>query len=64
MHHRLKKDAPAATARAWPQILADTRRQQLEDSLRHAARDWWGAHFGGNRDALHPRRRCGLETTR
>ncbi len=35
MHHRLKKDAPSGTARALAQILADARRQHLEESLRH-----------------------------
>jgi 4-hydroxy-tetrahydrodipicolinate reductase len=35
MHHRLKKDAPSGTAKALAQILADARRQQLDESLRH-----------------------------
>jgi 4-hydroxy-tetrahydrodipicolinate reductase len=35
MHHRLKKDAPSGTAKTLAQILADARRQQLEESLRH-----------------------------
>ncbi|HEX4121253.1 MAG TPA: 4-hydroxy-tetrahydrodipicolinate reductase [Verrucomicrobiae bacterium] len=35
MHHRFKKDAPSGTARTLAQILADTRRQQLDSVLRH-----------------------------
>jgi 4-hydroxy-tetrahydrodipicolinate reductase len=35
MHHRLKKDAPSGTAKALAEILADTRHQQLEESMRH-----------------------------
>jgi len=35
MHHRFKKDAPSGTAKALAQILADARRQQLDESLRH-----------------------------
>jgi 4-hydroxy-tetrahydrodipicolinate reductase len=35
MHHRLKKDAPSGTAKTLAQILADTRRQQLDKLLRH-----------------------------
>lgn len=35
MHHRLKKDAPSGTAKTLAQILARSRRQQLEQVLRH-----------------------------
>jgi 4-hydroxy-tetrahydrodipicolinate reductase len=35
MHHRLKKDAPSGTAATLARILADARRQQLDESLRH-----------------------------
>jgi 4-hydroxy-tetrahydrodipicolinate reductase len=35
MHHRLKKDAPSGTATTLLEILADTRKLQLEESLRH-----------------------------
>ena len=35
MHHRLKKDAPSGTAKTLAQILAETRRQQLERVVRH-----------------------------
>jgi 4-hydroxy-tetrahydrodipicolinate reductase len=35
MHHRLKKDAPSGTAKTLAQILADARRQQFDESLRH-----------------------------
>jgi 4-hydroxy-tetrahydrodipicolinate reductase len=35
MHHRFKKDAPSGTAKTLAQILADARRQQLDQSLRH-----------------------------
>jgi len=35
MHHRLKKDAPSGTATTLAEILADVRRQQLKQVLRH-----------------------------
>ncbi len=35
MHHRLKKDAPSGTATTLAEILAATRKQQLEDVVRH-----------------------------
>ena len=35
MHHRLKKDAPSGTATTLLEILADVRKLQLEDALRH-----------------------------
>jgi 4-hydroxy-tetrahydrodipicolinate reductase len=35
MHHRLKKDAPSGTAATLAAILADARRQQLQEVIRH-----------------------------
>ena len=35
MHHRMKKDAPSGTATTLLEILADTRKLQLEEALRH-----------------------------
>ncbi len=35
MHHRLKKDAPSGTAATLAEILADVRKQQVTDVLRH-----------------------------
>jgi 4-hydroxy-tetrahydrodipicolinate reductase len=35
MHHRHKKDAPSGTATTLLEILADARKLQLEESLRH-----------------------------
>ena len=35
MHHRLKKDAPSGTATTLVEILADVRKLQLEEALRH-----------------------------
>ncbi|HAM70129.1 MAG TPA: 4-hydroxy-tetrahydrodipicolinate reductase [Verrucomicrobiales bacterium] len=35
MHHRLKKDAPSGTATTLVEILADVRKQQLKEVLRH-----------------------------
>lgn len=35
MHHRLKKDAPSGTATTLLEILADVRKVQLEEALRH-----------------------------
>ena len=35
MHHRLKKDAPSGTANTLLEILADVRKLQLEEALRH-----------------------------
>ena len=35
MHHRLKKDAPSGTAATLSEILADVRRQQLKEVIRH-----------------------------
>jgi 4-hydroxy-tetrahydrodipicolinate reductase len=35
MHHRLKKDAPSGTAKTLAEILADVRKQQLDEVARH-----------------------------
>lgn len=35
MHHRLKRDAPSGTARSLAEILAEVRKQQLEEVIRH-----------------------------
>jgi 4-hydroxy-tetrahydrodipicolinate reductase len=35
MHHRHKRDAPSGTARTLAEILAEVRRVQLEQVLRH-----------------------------
>ena len=35
MHHRTKKDAPSGTAMTLAQILADVRKQQLAEAIRH-----------------------------
>jgi 4-hydroxy-tetrahydrodipicolinate reductase len=35
MHHRLKKDAPSGTAATLAEILADVRKEQLNDVIRH-----------------------------
>ena len=35
MHHRMKHDAPSGTARTLAEILAETRKQQLANVLRH-----------------------------
>ncbi len=35
MHHRLKKDAPSGTATTLLEILADVRKVQLQEALRH-----------------------------
>ena len=35
MHHRLKKDAPSGTAATLAEILADARKQQLKEVVRH-----------------------------
>ena len=38
MHHRTKKDAPSGTATTLVEILADVRKQQLSEVLRHGRR--------------------------
>jgi 4-hydroxy-tetrahydrodipicolinate reductase len=35
MHHRMKRDAPSGTARTLVEILAEVRKQQLDQVLRH-----------------------------
>ena len=35
MHHRLKKDAPSGTATTLAEILADARKLQLKEAIRH-----------------------------
>jgi len=35
MHHRLKKDAPSGTARTLAEVLAEVRKQQLDEVIRH-----------------------------
>ena len=35
MHHRLKKDAPSGTATTLVEILADVRKLQLQEAIRH-----------------------------
>ena len=35
MHHRLKKDAPSGTAATLAEILADVRKLQRKEALRH-----------------------------
>src|SRR2546430_3074658 len=35
MHHRMKKDAPSGTAATLAEILADVRKQQLAEVIRH-----------------------------
>jgi len=35
MHHRMKKDAPSGTAKSLAEILAEVRRQQLDQVARH-----------------------------
>jgi 4-hydroxy-tetrahydrodipicolinate reductase len=35
MHHRHKRDAPSGTARTLSEILAEVRKQELEQTLRH-----------------------------
>ena len=35
MHHRMKKDAPSGTAKTLAEVLADVRKQQLDQVARH-----------------------------
>jgi 4-hydroxy-tetrahydrodipicolinate reductase len=35
MHHRMKKDAPSGTAKSLAEILAEVRKQQLDEVARH-----------------------------
>ncbi len=43
MHHRLKQDAPSGTAMTLAEILADVRKQQLQEVLRHGREGIVGA---------------------
>jgi 4-hydroxy-tetrahydrodipicolinate reductase len=43
MHHRMKKDAPSGTAATLAGILADVRKQQLDEVLRHGRQGIVGA---------------------
>jgi 4-hydroxy-tetrahydrodipicolinate reductase len=43
MHHRLKKDAPSGTAGTLAEILAETRKQQLAEVVRHGREGIVGA---------------------
>lgn len=47
MHHRLKKDAPSGTATTLLEILADVRKVQLEDALRHGRKGIVGERTPG-----------------
>jgi 4-hydroxy-tetrahydrodipicolinate reductase len=47
MHHRLKKDAPSGTATTLLEILADVRKVQLEESLRHGRKGITGERTAG-----------------
>jgi 4-hydroxy-tetrahydrodipicolinate reductase len=46
MHHRLKKDAPSGTASTLAEILAEVRKQQTKDVLRHGRQGIVGARTG------------------
>src|SRR5580765_2313570 len=35
MHHRMKRDAPSGTAKTLAEVLAEVRKQQLEEVIRH-----------------------------
>ena len=47
MHHRLKKDAPSGTATTLLEIVADVRKVQLEEALRHGRRGIVGERTPG-----------------
>ena len=47
MHHRMKKDAPSGTAATLLEILADVRKVQLEDALRHGRKGITGERTAG-----------------
>lgn len=47
MHHRLKKDAPSGTATTLLEILADVRKLQLADALRHGREGIVGERTSG-----------------
>lgn len=47
MHHRMKKDAPSGTAATLLEILADVRKLQLEEALRHGRKGIVGERTPG-----------------
>jgi 4-hydroxy-tetrahydrodipicolinate reductase len=47
MHHRMKKDAPSGTATTLLEILADVRKVQLEQALRHGRKGITGERTAG-----------------
>ncbi|HEY9509710.1 MAG TPA: 4-hydroxy-tetrahydrodipicolinate reductase [Verrucomicrobiae bacterium] len=47
MHHRMKKDAPSGTATTLLEILADVRKLQLEEALRHGRKGIVGERTPG-----------------
>jgi 4-hydroxy-tetrahydrodipicolinate reductase len=47
MHHRLKKDAPSGTATTLLEILADVRKVQLKEALRHGRQGITGERTAG-----------------
>jgi len=47
MHHRMKKDAPSGTATTLLEILADVRKLQLEQALRHGRQGITGERTTG-----------------
>ena len=47
MHHRMKKDAPSGTATTLLEILADVRKVQLDESLRHGRKGISGERTPG-----------------
>jgi 4-hydroxy-tetrahydrodipicolinate reductase len=47
MHHRLKKDAPSGTAMTLAEILADVRKLQVEEALRHGREGIVGERTNG-----------------
>lgn len=47
MHHRMKKDAPSGTATTLLEVLADVRKVQLEEALRHGRKGIVGERTAG-----------------
>ncbi len=47
MHHRLKKDAPSGTATTLLEILAEARKLQLDEALRHGRKGIVGERTAG-----------------
>jgi len=52
MHHRMKKDAPSGTATTLLEILADVRKLQLEEALRHGRKGITGERIA-NEIGIH-----------